>query len=100
MLYSDYLSKEGKTAPREHRYDIETTTQFINIGIIIITRSTIFSSDIRKWHEKPDDDKTWPNFEDHFKAAQKAIKKTSPPSPQIPWVSTNRQTLQQALSVR
>jgi hypothetical protein len=79
---------------------IETTTQFINIGIIIITRSTIFSSDIRKWHEKPDDDKTWPNFEDHFKAAQKAIKKTSPPSPQIPWVSTNRQTLQQALSVR
>jgi hypothetical protein len=55
-----------------------TTTQLINNGIIIITRSTIFSIDIRKWHEKPDDDKTWPNFKDHFKAAQKAIKKSQP----------------------
>jgi hypothetical protein len=61
----------------------ETTAQLINIGIIIITRSTIFSSDIRKWHDKPDDDKTWPNFKDHCKTAQKAIKKVSPPSLQI-----------------
>jgi hypothetical protein len=56
----------------------EMTTQLINIDIIIITRSTIFSSNIRKWHIKPDDDKTWPNFKDHFKAAQKAIKKSQP----------------------
>jgi hypothetical protein len=39
---------------------------------------TIFSSDIRKWHDKPAVDKTWPNFKDHFKAAQKAIKKSQP----------------------
>jgi hypothetical protein len=45
----------------------ETPTQLINIGIIIITRSTIFSSDIRKWHDKPKTDKTWPNFKDHFR---------------------------------
>jgi hypothetical protein len=57
----------------EAAHAAETTTQLINIGIIIITQSTIFSSDIRKWHDKPDDDKTWPNFKDHFKAAQKAI---------------------------
>jgi hypothetical protein len=31
----------------------ETPTQLINTGIIIITRSTIFSSNIRKWHNKP-----------------------------------------------
>jgi hypothetical protein len=28
----------------------ETQIQLINIGLIIITRSTIFSSDIRKWN--------------------------------------------------
>jgi hypothetical protein len=56
----------------------ETPTQLINIGIIIITRSTIFSSDIRKWHDKQEDAKTWPNFKDHFKAAQKAIKRSQP----------------------
>jgi hypothetical protein len=56
----------------------ETPTQLINIGIIITTKSTIFSSDIRKWHIRPDVDKTWPNFKDHFKAAQKDIKKSQP----------------------
>jgi hypothetical protein len=62
----------------EAAHAAETTEQLINIGIIIITRSTIFSSDIRKWHDKPAVDKTWPNFKDHFKAAQKAIKKSQP----------------------
>jgi hypothetical protein len=56
----------------------ETTTQLINIGLIIITKSTVFASDIRKWHEKPDVEKTWPTFKDHFKEAQKAIKKSQP----------------------
>jgi hypothetical protein len=42
----------------EAAHAAETTTQLINIGIIIITRSTIFSSDIRKWHKKPNGDKT------------------------------------------
>jgi hypothetical protein len=54
----------------------ETTKQLINIGIIIITGSTIFSSDIRKWHDKPIPNKTWPDFKEHSKAAQKAIKKS------------------------
>jgi hypothetical protein len=57
----------------------ETTTQeLINIGLIITTRSTIFASNIRKWHEKTDADKTWPMFKEHFKTAQKAIKKSQP----------------------
>jgi hypothetical protein len=50
----------------------------INIDIIIITKSTIFSSDIHKWHIMPDADKTWPNFKAPFKAAQKDIKKSQP----------------------
>jgi hypothetical protein len=56
----------------------ETTSQLINIGMIIITRSTIFASDIRKWHAKEAADKAWPLFKDHFKAAQKAIKQSQP----------------------
>jgi hypothetical protein len=56
----------------------ETPAQLINLGIIIITRSTIFSSDIRKWHDKDAADNTWPAFKDHFKAAQKAIKRSQP----------------------
>lgn len=56
----------------------ETPHQLINIGLIIITRSTIFASDIRKWNDKPEPEKTWPLFKDHFKEAQKAIKKSQP----------------------
>jgi hypothetical protein len=62
----------------EAAHSAETASQLINIGLIIITRSTIFSSDIRKWHDKPSLDQTWPNFKDHFKAAQKAIRKSQP----------------------
>jgi hypothetical protein len=36
----------------------ETPTQLINIGLIIITRSILFSSDIRKWHGKEAAEKT------------------------------------------
>jgi hypothetical protein len=56
----------------------ETTPQLINIGLIIITRSTIFASDIRKWHDKDEAEKTWPSFKTHFKASQRAIKKSQP----------------------
>jgi hypothetical protein len=56
----------------------ETPAQLINIGLIIITRATIYSSDIRKWHDRLDADKTWPDFREHFKTAQKAIKRSQP----------------------
>jgi hypothetical protein len=57
---------------------VETPKQLINIGLIIITRSTIFASDIRKWHAKPDVKKTWPTFKTHFRDSQKAIKQSQP----------------------
>jgi hypothetical protein len=56
----------------------KTQAQLINIGLIIITRSTIFSSDIRKWNSRPEDDKTWPTFKTHFKEAQCEIKRSQP----------------------
>jgi pyruvate/oxaloacetate carboxyltransferase len=48
----------------------KTQTQLINIGLIIITRSAIFSSNIRKWNGKPEAEKTWPTFKTHFKETQ------------------------------
>jgi hypothetical protein len=56
----------------------ETPTQLINIGLIIITRSTLFGSDIRKWHGKTADQKTWTAFKTHFKEAQREIKRSQP----------------------
>jgi hypothetical protein len=56
----------------------EATPLLINIGLIFITCSTIYSSNIRKWHDTPTTDQTWPNFKTHFKDAQKAIKRSQP----------------------
>jgi hypothetical protein len=56
----------------------EMTTQLIKIRLIIITHSTIFFSDIRKWNGKPEVDRTWPAFKTHFIEAQKAIKRSQP----------------------
>jgi hypothetical protein len=56
----------------------ETPTQLINIGLIIITRSTLFASDIRKWHGREAPEKTWTAFKTHFKEAQREIKRSQP----------------------
>ena len=56
----------------------ETDDQVVDIGLIVISRATIFSSDVRKWHDKPRDDRTLTNFKIHFKEAQKAIKRSQP----------------------
>jgi hypothetical protein len=70
----------------EAAHAAETTKQLINIGIIIITRSTIFSSNICKWQDKPIANKTSPGFNEHFKAAQKAIKKATGHHHRYPWL--------------
>jgi uncharacterized membrane protein YgcG len=56
----------------------KTPTQLINIGLIIITRSTIYANDIRIWHDKPLLERTWLTFKEHFKTAQRAIKRSQP----------------------
>jgi hypothetical protein len=56
----------------------ETPAQLVNIGLIIISRATIFDGDVRKWHDRPEADKTWPDFKNHFKEAQRAIKRSQP----------------------
>ena len=52
----------------------ETPSQLINIALIILSRSGVFSHDIRMWHAKPSQEKTWPNLRQHFKEAQKSIR--------------------------
>ena len=56
----------------------KTPAQLINIGLIIIARSTIFASDFRKWHDKPIALQNWTLFKEYFKLAQRAIKKSRP----------------------
>jgi hypothetical protein len=50
----------------------------INLGSIIITKSNISASDVRKWHSRPGAKKTWQNFKTHFKEAQQAIRQSQP----------------------
>jgi hypothetical protein len=56
----------------------ETTPQLINIGLIIITRPSIFAADICRWHDLPRAVKTWIRFKSHFKSAQRAIIRSQP----------------------
>jgi hypothetical protein len=56
----------------------ETPAQLINIGLIVITRATIFTGDIRAWNKTLPAAKTWPGFKTHFHTAQKAIKRSQP----------------------
>jgi hypothetical protein len=56
----------------------ETPEQLINIGLIVLTRATIFSNDIRAWNAQITATKTWPAFKTHFRDAQKAIKRSQP----------------------
>jgi hypothetical protein len=56
----------------------ESPEQLIGIATIIITRSTIFANDIRTWNAKPEPDKTWPLFMNHFTAAQMEIRRSQP----------------------
>ena len=57
----------------------ETDSQLINIGLMItVSRTTIFAGDVRKWHDKPEADKNWPNFKAYSKEAHKAIKCSQP----------------------
>ena len=52
-----------------------TDMQRINIGLIIITDANIFGSDIRKWHSKTAEEKSWTSFKSHFTTAQCEIKR-------------------------
>jgi hypothetical protein len=51
----------------------ETTSQLINSGLIIIAWFTVIVNDIRNWHDRPLANKTWPNFRNHFRDAQRAM---------------------------
>ena len=52
----------------------ETPVQLINIGLIVLTRASIFARDVRLWQALPDDLQSCPTFKKHFRTDQKAIK--------------------------
>ena len=56
----------------------ETPVQIINIGLIVLTRASIFASNICLWQALPDDLQSWPTFKKHFRTAQKSIKLIQP----------------------
>jgi hypothetical protein len=62
----------------DHANASATQAQLIYFGTIVLTASTRFASDIRKWHAKPELDKTWQAFKTHFIEAQKAIHDSEP----------------------
>ena len=52
----------------------ETPVQIINIGLIVLTRASIFANNVQQWQVLPDAIKSWPTFKKHFRTAQRAIK--------------------------
>eukprot|EP00957_Ditylum_brightwellii_P160310 12203560-Ditylum_brightwellii.AAC.1 len=47
--------------------------QKIFIGYIIHQQAHKFASNLTKWNNKPDTQKTWANFQSHFQKAQKDL---------------------------
>ena len=68
ILFND-VSKYASVA--EAAGNPETPEQLISIALIILTRTGAFSHDIRTWHAKNQNEKTWPTFKAHFKEAQR-----------------------------
>ena len=56
----------------------ETPVQLINIGLVVLTRASIFTNDVRIWQALPDTLKSWPIFKKHFRTAQRSIKQIHP----------------------
>ena len=49
--------------------DNETPVQLINIGLIFLTRASIFANDVRIWQALPDAHKSSPTSKKHFGAS-------------------------------
>jgi hypothetical protein len=67
----------------------ETPAQLINIAMILLTKSGMFTNDIRRWYERPTVEKTWPRFKTHFRDAQKAIRNSTPTVDQLGFHNAN-----------
>ena len=67
--YTNMVETNGST---------ETPVQMINIYLIALISSSIFSNDVRIQQALPDTHKSWPTFKKHFCTAQRAIKQSHP----------------------
>ena len=56
----------------------ESDRLLIELGLIVIMNAVIFADNIGEWHEKPEANKTWANFQTHFIEAQTSYKKNRP----------------------
>eukprot|EP00957_Ditylum_brightwellii_P096225 7329813-Ditylum_brightwellii.AAC.1 len=46
-----------------------TVVQVLSIAYNLVFKTGVYKEACRKWCNKPDADKTWPNFKRHFAAA-------------------------------
>jgi len=46
-----------------------TNAQVLNIAFVLMAQAKIFKDACKEWRRKPPNDKTWPNFKNHFFAA-------------------------------
>jgi len=78
-LVANIFSKIHKyTTLAESHGTLETDPQLISIGKTTLSNARIFADAVEKWNDKPDADKTWENFKQHFTAAQINYKKVRP----------------------
>ena len=66
-----------------------TARQKVNIGYLIMSKQPIFRSDLRKWMRKTANDKTWPNFMDHFRQAHQELRDTDTSMSELGFQSAN-----------
>ena len=52
----------------------ETPVPRINIGLIVLTRASLFAKNVRIWQALPNAHKSWLTFKKIFRTAQRAIK--------------------------
>ena len=59
-----------------------TNDQLLDIGLTVIRNTRDFEQALGDWEAKPDADKTWDNYKEHFKTAQKQLKAIRGPTMQ------------------
>jgi methyl-accepting chemotaxis protein len=54
-----------------------TPRQTISKAYVILNKTRRFKTDITDWNRRPDVDKTWPNFKEHFRRAHQEFRETT-----------------------
>jgi hypothetical protein len=57
--------------------------------MMLLNKSGLFANDIRRWYDRLPIKNTWPNFQSHFRAAQKSIRNSTPTIDQLGFHNAN-----------